>query len=175
MVHKLINKIKKLFVKKNRNLSIHASARIFDSVQFDTRFGGTIAIGEKTEVLNGVLVMTYGGNITIGSFCSINPYTVLYGHGGLTIGNNVLIAAHCVLIPGNHIFTDTTKPINLQGITKNGIVIEDDVWIGTGCSILDGVTIGKGAVIAAGAVVNQNVKPYTVVGGVPAKLIKERN
>ena len=118
--------------------------------------------------------MTYGGNITIGDFCSINPYTILYGHGNLSIGNNVLIAAHCVIIPANHIFSDLDSPINSQGLTTKGIIIEDDVWIGAGCRILDGVTVGKGSIIAAGAVVNKDVEPYTIVGGVPAKIIKKR-
>lgn len=175
MVRKLKNKLLSFFARKDHNLSIHSSVKIFENVVFDTRFGGSIAIGEDTELLNGVLIMTYGGTIEIGSSCSINPYSILYGHGNLKIGNNVLIAAHTVIIPANHVFSDINTPINLQGITKKGITIEDDVWIGAGCKILDGVTVGKGAVIAAGAVVNKDVQPYTIVGGVPAKELKKRN
>jgi acetyltransferase-like isoleucine patch superfamily enzyme len=99
---------------------------------------------------------------------------VLYGHGNLTIGDNVLIAGHCLIIPANHVFTDINIPISNQGETKKGIIIEDNVWIGSGCRILDGITIGTGAIIAAGAVVNKDVLPNTIVGGVPAKLIKNR-
>jgi acetyltransferase-like isoleucine patch superfamily enzyme len=120
--------------------------------------------------------MTYGGIIEIGSNCSINPYTIIYGHGlGTKIGNNVLIAGHCMIIPANHNFSHTDVPINKQGINSKGIIIEDDVWIGSGCQILDGITIGKGAVIAAGAVVNKSVEPYNIVGGVPAKIIGKRD
>lgn len=162
-------------MKKEQNLHIHTSVKVMESVTFDTRFGGSITIGENSELMQGVLIMTYGGTIEIGARCSINPYSILYGHGNLKIGNDVLIAAHTVIIPANHNFTDSNSPINSQGLTTKGITIEDDVWIGAGCKILDGVSIGKGAIIAAGAVVNKNVPSYTIVGGVPAKELKKRN
>jgi acetyltransferase-like isoleucine patch superfamily enzyme len=77
------------------------------------------------------------------------------------------------IIAVNHVFDDPHRPFVEQGITAEGIVIEDDVWIGAGAVVTDGVRIGKGAVVAAGAVVNGDVEPHTVVGGVPAKLIKK--
>lgn len=118
--------------------------------------------------------MAYGGEITMGDFCSVNPYTVLYGHGGLHMGEGVRIAAHCVMIPANHNIDDPDIPVRKSGLTKKGIRIGNDVWIGARCVILDGVTIGEGAVIAAGAVVNRDVEPFMIVGGVPAKPIKSR-
>ena len=174
MVIKYLKKI--LFSnKKNGNVIIHKTVKFFGNVTLDTKLGGgTITIGENSEIMYGVIMMTYGGSITIGKNCSINPYTVLYGHGNLVIGNNVLIAGHCLIIPANHVFSDLNKPISEQGETRKGIIIEDNVWIGSGCRILDGVTIGEGAIIAAGAVVNKNVNPNTIVGGVPAKIIKNR-
>lgn len=176
MVFKLIKKIRSKFsIKKNINVSVHSSVKIYPNVVMNTEYGGKISIGKNCELLYGALLMTYGGDITIGECCSINPYSVLYGHGNLTIGNNVLIAGHCLIIPSNHNFSDITKPINRQGETRKGIIIEDNVWIGSGCRILDGVRIGQGAIIAAGAVVNKDVLPNTIVGGVPAKLIKTRN
>jgi acetyltransferase-like isoleucine patch superfamily enzyme len=163
------------FIKKDKKIFFNLKkVKIATNVIFDTNYGGTITIGKNTELLNGVMLMTYGGNIEIGERCSINPYTIVYGHGGVKIGNNVLIAAHCVIIPANHNFDKTTIPINQQGLTTKGILIKDDVWIGSGCRILDGIEIGEGAIIAAGAVVNRNVEPYTIVGGVPAKFIKKR-
>jgi len=120
------------------------------------------------------MLLTYGGYIEIGDYCNINPFAILYGHGGLKIGNNVLIAAHTVIIPANHTFNDKNQLIRSQGDTKKGIIIEDDVWIGSGCQILDGITIGKGAIIGAGSVVTKDVEPYSVVAGVPSKLIKRR-
>lgn len=172
---KIYRKLKnKLFKIENNDIKLHKSVVVYPNVVLDTKYGGTIEIGSDTELLNGVLILTYGGNIKIGDSCSINPYTVLYGHGNLTIGNNVLIAGHCLIIPANHNFDDISMPISKQGLTKKGIVIEDDVWIGSGCRILDGVRIGKGAVVAAGAVVNKDVPSFAVVGGVPARIIKLR-
>ena len=84
------------------------------------------------------------------------------------------IAPNVVIIGANHAFADPNKTLKSQGSTSKGIVIEDDVWIATNSSILDGVTIGKGSVVAAGAVVNKDVPPYSVVGGVPAKILKSR-
>ena len=110
----------------------------------------------------------------MGDHCSVNPYTIIYGHGGLEIGNGVRIAAHCVIIPANHNIDDPSIPIIKSGLTCKGICIGNDVWIGARCVILDGVTIGDGAVIAAGAVVTRNVEPFMIVGGVPAKPIRLR-
>src|SRR5690606_34098570 len=98
-----------------------------------------------------------------------------YGHGGVIIGDDVLMAAGCMIIPANHRYSDTTKTINSQGLSSHGITIESDVWIGHGCSILDGTTIGRGSVIAAGSVVNKNIPPMSVAGGVPAKILKGRS
>lgn len=174
MVRKLIKILSQIGRRKIKNLYLGRAVRLYPNVILDTGYGGSITIGNGTELLYGVILMTYGGHIKIGTNCSINPYTVLYGHGNLTIGNNVLIAGHTLIIPANHIFDSMDIPIAKQGETRKGIVIEDNVWIGSGCRILDGVTIGSGAVIAAGAVVNKNVDPNTVVGGVPARLIKNR-
>ncbi|MEM0575271.1 acyltransferase [Flavobacterium polysaccharolyticum] len=172
MVRKLLNFLSKS--RKNINIKVDSSVRIYPNVVLDADHGGSITVGAKSELLHGVILMTYGGNIKIGENCSINPYTVLYGHGNLTIGNNVLIAGHVLIIPANHKFDDLSVPINQQGETRKGIVIEDNVWIGSGCRILDGVVIRSGAIIAAGAVVNRDVASDTIVGGVPARIIKTR-
>ncbi len=159
----------------SRRVIIGENNTIGRSVEFDTTLGGDIIIGDNNEILTGCLIMTYGGTVRIGSQCSINPYTIVYGHGaGTVIGNNVLIAGHCMIIPANHVISRTDIPIRQQGVSSKGIIIEDDVWIGSGCRILDGVTIGRGAVVAAGSVVNKSVEPYSIVAGVPAKLIKKR-
>jgi len=125
-------------------------------------------------VHDGARILAYGGEVTLGDRCSVNPYSILYGHGGLAIGNGVLIAAHVVIIPANHnIALDSN--IRSQGITALGIVIEDDVWIGAGARILDRVHIESGAVVAAGSVVTSGRVPAnTIVGGVPAGVIGYR-
>lgn len=145
------------------------------NVELQTYLGGYIRIGNNCELRSGCKLLTYGGNIIIGNNCSVNPYTVLYGQGNLTIGSNVRIAAQCVIIPSNHNYNDLNIPIMKQGLSKLGITIEDDVWIGCGVRILDGVVISKGCVIGAGSVVTKSTEPYGVYVGVPAKKIASRS
>ena len=134
-----------------------------------------ITIGDGSIIGHGAILDTGpAGFIELGQSNSVNPYCVLYGHGGLRSGSFVRIAAHTVVIPANHIFDDPTLPISKQGLTREGIRFGNDIWIGTGCRILDGVNIDDGAVIAAGAVVNKSVGRGAIVGGVPARVIKYR-
>lgn len=135
---------------------------------------GSISIGTNCLIHSGSIMATYGGKIILSDQVSINPGTIIYGHGGISIGKMTRIAANCTLIAANHNFNQTDKPIMDQGLSTKGIFIDDDVWIGTRCVVLDGVRVGKGSVIAAGAVVTKDVEPYSVVAGVPAKLLKFR-
>ncbi len=155
-------------------ISIGDKTEIAPGVHLDASHG-RISIGARCLIHPGVLILSYGGNIRIGDDCTVNPYSVLYGHGGLTIGNGVRIATHCVIIPAEHTFDDLMTPIFKQGLTAQGIVLGDDIWIGAHSVITDGVTIGSGVVIAAGSVVTKDVPAHTVVGGVPARLIRDRN
>jgi acetyltransferase-like isoleucine patch superfamily enzyme len=133
-----------------------------------------VEIGDRCSIRRGAQVHAMGGFVRIGSRCSVNADCVLYGTGGLTIGNGVRIAAHTVIVAANHRFARRDMPIHQQGSVARGIAIGDDVWIGAGARILDGVRIGTGAIVAAGAVVTRDVPPYTIAGGVPARVIKER-
>lgn len=157
------------------NVEIGVNNVFYKNVYIKKMYGGNIKIGNSNEFLYGVMLLSYGGIIEIGNNCSINPNTIIYGHGkGTIIGNNVLIAGQCMIIPANHTFSNLKVNINQQPLQSHGIVIENDVWIGAGCKILDGVTIGEGSVIAAGSVINKNVPSYSVVGGIPGKIIKKR-
>lgn len=137
-----------------------------------------IEIGENTYVMHHAELHVYNfralphAGIRIGKNCLISEFNVLRGQGGITIGDNVYTAPLVQMAAVNHVYDDPNVPIIKQGITAQGIVIEDDAWIGAGAIILDGVRVGKGAVVAAGAVVTQDVPPYSVVGGVPARVIK---
>lgn len=133
--------------------------------------GGRILISNGATISDGVIIAPYGGSIEIEPHAYIGPYCVLYGHGGLTIGRNTMIAAHTVIIPANHGFSRIDMPMNAQPQTREGIAIGEDVWIGAGCKVLDGVRIGKGAVIGAGSVVTKDIESYAVAVGVPAKII----
>lgn len=132
-----------------------------------------IFIGLGSEIKDYVIIQA-AGKISIGKYCQINPYTVLYG-GHIEIGDYVLIAPHCMIASGNHDFKQLDLPMRLAGWTmKKPIIIEDDVWIGANSTITDGVKIGKGSVIAANSCVIKDVEPYSIVGGVPAKQIGSR-
>lgn len=152
---------------------IGENTRIAPTVHLDAD-DGKIRVGDRCWIHPGVLILAYGGTISIGDDCTVNPYSILYGHGGLTIGNGVRIAPYSVVIPANHVYDNPDIPIYKQGLTKKGIVIADDVWIGAHTTILDGVNLGQGSVIAAGSVVNMDIPPYTIAGGVPARILKKR-
>lgn len=153
---------------------IGQNTKIFPKSKIEIVGKGIINIGKNCVIHDYAMVLTYGGSIEIGDNCSINPFSILYGHGGLKIGNCVRIAAHTIIIPANHIYSDIKIPIYLQGETTEGITIEDDVWIGAGCRILDGVRIGKGSVIGAGSVVTESIPEYSVAVGIPARIIQKR-
>jgi acetyltransferase-like isoleucine patch superfamily enzyme len=114
------------------------------------------------------------GSITLGERVSLNPYTIIYGAGSVTIGDHVRIAAHTVIVSFEHNYADVSRPITFQGITRRPVVIENDVWIGSGVKILAGAHIATGCIIAANAVVKGKTEPYGIYGGVPARLLRRR-
>lgn len=137
-----------------------------------------IKIGDNSFVMHGSILHVYNfrglphAYIHIGQESLIGEMNVLRGQGGISIGDRVYTAPLVQMLAVNHVYDDPTRPIIEQGITAEGIVIEDDVWIGAGAVITDGVRIGEGAVVAAGAVVTKDVPAHTVVGGVPARILK---
>ena len=138
-----------------------------------------IEIGPGTLVMHGAVLHVYNfrdlphAGICIGRDSLIGEYTVIRGQGGVSIGDRVYTSPMVQIIAVDHVFDDPTRSFVEQGLTAEGIVIEDDVWIGSGAIITDGIHVGQGAVIAAGAVVTKNVPPHTVVGGVPARTLRE--
>lgn len=123
-------------------------------------------------------VNAYGSNIgvglKIGNNSSIGPYSYIGCSGFIEIGDNVIMSPRVSIYAENHLFDDLTLPIKDQGVKREFVKIEDDCWIAANTVILAGVTIGRGSVIAAGSVVTKDVPPYSVVAGVPAKVIKSR-
>ena len=111
--------------------------------------------------------------MTLGARSVINSGCVLYTGNGISIGADVLIAANCTLAPTNHEFRDPEKPIRDQGFmpSRGGIVIEDDVWIGANCVLLDGAVLRKGCIIAAGSVVRDERPALSISAGAPAKTV----
>lgn len=155
------------------NIGFSRGCRIGRQVELNAP-QGSIQFGERVSLGPYVIIESRGGNVRIGSHTGIGPFCVLYGHGGLEIGSSCLIASHVVFIPENHRFDRTDLPMREQGGSRRGIRIGDDVWLATQVVVLDGVTIGKGAVIGAGAVVTHDIPPYAIAYGVPAKVVGYR-
>ena len=135
---------------------------------------GRIVIKPQCSLGTGTILECWGGAIEIAKNTFIGPYTVIYGHGGVQIGEDTLIAMHTKIVSSNHTIPDRSGRIRYSPDITMPVKIGNDVWIGAGATILGNVTIGDGSIVAAGAVVNRDVPPYTIVAGVPAKKIGER-
>jgi len=155
--------------------SVGKNVKIYEDVKLALRRGCPIDIGNNVSIEKGVVMSTSEkGRIFIGNNVYLGEYSVLTSNEEIEIGDNVLISPHNDIVDFNHIYKDPTKPVNEQGVIAKKITIEEDVWIGSGCKILMGVTIGKGAVVGAGSIVTKDVSPCHVVVGNPAKTIKVR-
>jgi acetyltransferase-like isoleucine patch superfamily enzyme len=150
------------------------NAIVMRGAVLNREYGGSISIGPGTVIHRGAMLLPLGGFIRLGYRCRVNPYSVLYGHGGLTIGDHVRIAAHCVIVPANHGIALDGELIAEQPMSKRGIRIGNDVWLGAGARVLDGAVIGDGCVIGAGAVVRGELESHGIYAGVPAKLVGRR-
>lgn len=137
--------------------------------------------GDYVTISRGVMIRPssyYGGDygigLTMGEHSSVGPYGYIGCSGRITIGKNVMLGPKCSLFAENHNFSDTEASIKSQGVNQKGITIEDDCWIGSNVTILDGVTIGKGSVIGAGTLVAKDVPAGSIVVDKRDKAIRER-
>lgn len=147
-----INALSKNGIQIGNNVSIHRNT-IIDCT------GGIRAIGEGLKIGNNV---------------GFSPNCYIQVRGKVKIGNNVIFGPDVSIFSETHIYSDADKFINEQGETRKGVVIEDGVWIGAGATIIDGVTVGENSIVAAKSLVNKNVPPFSIVGGIPAKVLKSR-
>lgn len=139
----------------------------------------TVRIGSNTAFPVGFWLDCGGrdnpGLVEIGRYCQFGPYVLMNAGGSsILIGDHVGISHLVTIHAGQHVFDDPAQPIFEQGTTHKGVTIEDDCWIGTKSTILDGVIIGRGSVIGAGAVVTESLPPLSIAVGAPARLIKKR-
>jgi acetyltransferase-like isoleucine patch superfamily enzyme len=144
----------------------------------DSVLGSRIVIGDDVVIDSFVRIKPAGGigDIEIGKNSYINSGTVMYSGNGIKIGAYVLIAANCTFAPSNHEFKSREQLILSQRFkpSRGGIVVEDDVWIGANCVLLDGAMIRRGAVVGAGSIVRSELEEYGVYGGNPIRLLKRR-
>lgn len=146
-----------------REWKIPKKIRQIAALLYFDRCGNNVDIGRKVKL---------SSHISLGNNSGIGDESYLQGK--VTIGDNVMVAPRVAFIATNHNFQRLDIPMNRQGSSEKEIIVGNDVWIGFGSTILAGVNIGDGSVIAAGSVVTKDVDPFTVVGGVPATIIKRR-
>ena len=161
-------------------LSIHPTAQVSPLADLERSQRGTrIVIGAECRIDSFVKIKPAGGtgDVLIGERCYLNSGCVLYSGNGITMGNDVLIAANCTLAPVNHAFRDRDQLIREQGFgpSRGGIVIEDDVWIGANCVLLDGAVLRRGCVLGAGSLVRGELPAYSICRGTPAVQVGMRS
>jgi acetyltransferase-like isoleucine patch superfamily enzyme len=139
-----------------------------------------IRIGDGSFIMHSSVLHVFNfrdlphSGITIGRKCFIGELNVIRGQGGVTLGDHVYTGSLVQILAVNHVFDDPDVPIMEQGITAQGIVIGDDVWLGSGAIVLDGVQIGRGSVVGAGAVVTEDLPPFSIAVGSPARVVRDR-
>jgi acetyltransferase-like isoleucine patch superfamily enzyme len=137
---------------------------------------GHVVLDDDVWLSRGCCVIAYrDAEVRIGSKTYVGHHCLFYGHGGIAVGRDVLMANNVQLICGNHTFARRDVPIRAQPTEEKPIVIGDDVWLGASAIILGGVTVGEGSVVSAGAVVTHDLPPYSIARGVPARVVGERS
>jgi acetyltransferase-like isoleucine patch superfamily enzyme len=135
---------------------------------------GVIVIDHGCELTAGGCLHAWGGKIHLGPRTYVGPYSVIYGHGGVDVGEDTLISMHCRILSSNHTVPPKGVNIRSQPDELRPTWIGRDVWLGAGVTVLGGVRIGEGCVIGAGAVVAHSLPAFSIAVGVPAKIINTR-
>lgn len=156
-------------LKKGANIDGKIKVRLFWKGDQTLR----ITLGEQSSIKQGTIIQGFG-IFELGDNSYISHNCVIGANELVVLGDNVLVGAQVSIRDTDHKFSDTSIPIKEQGIVTSPIHISNNVWIGHGAIITKGVNIGNGAIVAAGAVVTTDVDPYTIVAGIPAKIIKNR-
>ncbi|NOX61912.1 MAG: acyltransferase [Chloroflexi bacterium] len=163
-----------------KKLRVGRSVTLEDDVKIDALsrhgvvLGDNVSIGRFSVIECTGVLQHLGQGFSMGANSNLGDYNFVGAAGGVSIGENVLIGQGVRFHSEDHVFARADIPIKAQGVTNKGIVVEDDVWLGSGAILLDGVRVGRGAVVAAGSVVTKDVPPFAVVGGVPARVLKYR-
>jgi acetyltransferase-like isoleucine patch superfamily enzyme len=158
-----------------RDVAIAEGVSIVAYSALGVRLGDNVTIDRGAVLRATAVIRNYGVGITIGDRSAVGLNNVILGQGGIVIGTDCLLGPNVTLLSENHRFQTTKVSIREQGENRNALVIGDDVWIGAGATVMSGVTIGDGAIVAAGAVVTKDVESYSVVGGIPASVLRMRD
>lgn len=167
-------------IKHCKKISIGKTVLISDNVEINALSRKGIVIGNNVSIHRNTIIectgviRELGEGLIIGNNVGIAQNCFIQVRGFVSIGSNVMFAPNVSIFSENHGFDRTDIPMIEQPTTRKGVIIEDNVWLGTHSVILDGVTIGTGSIIAAGAIINKSVPPYSIVAGVPGEIIKSR-
>lgn len=162
------------YISLGRNVSLGDDSSISGLSRDGVRIGDHVRIREHVWIQATSTLDQPGVGLTIGEGTYVGPRCMLGAGGGIAIGRCVTLGAAVHVLAENHRFQDPDLPIPDQGVTRQGITIEDEVWIGNAAILLDGVRVGRGAVIGAGAVVTRDVPPNAIAAGNPARVIGTR-
>ena len=157
-----------------QNLSIDRGCYIDALSSEGISFGYNVSIGKHTTIECTGTLKSLGKGLKVGSRVGLGTHGFFGCAGGIEIGDDTIFGNYVSLHSENHNFQDRYIPIRLQGVNRKGIIIGKDCWIGAKVTILDGTVIGDGCIVAAGAVVRGYIPPYSIIGGIPAKVIKSR-
>jgi len=161
-------------------LTLGRTVIISDQVEINALCKEGVSIGNNVSIHRNTIIectgvlRELGEGLKIGNNVGIAQNCFIQVRGKVVIGSNIMFGPNVSIFSENHEFSSTDLLMIEQGTTRKGVIIEDDVWLGTRSIILDGIKIGKGSIVAAGSIVNKDVPPYSIVGGVPAKVIKSR-
>jgi acetyltransferase-like isoleucine patch superfamily enzyme len=175
----------RVWCSRRRGVECCADARLGAGVDFNLGSGyhqalhpadakGRIRISPGCWIEQGCVLWAFGGNINLHPSVFLGPYVVIYGHGGVEIGECTLIAMHCCIVSSNHAVPPAGVFIRTQPDVVQATRIGRDCWLGAGVKVMAGVTIGDGCVIGAGTVVTKDLPAYSIVYGVPARIVGQR-
>jgi acetyltransferase-like isoleucine patch superfamily enzyme len=171
---KRVKLIDKSHIFLGKSATIHDNCYINAISKAGIKVGDNFMLGRNSIIECTGVIRELGEGLTVGDHVGIGAYSFIMVRGEVRIGSNTITGPYVSMHAENHVYKDPERPIRLQGSTRKGIIIGEDCWIGAKATILDGVRIGNGCIIAGGAVVTKDVPDYAVVAGVPARIIRKR-
>lgn len=157
-----------------KGVTLGEGVRIEGLSRHGVRIGPGASIGAHTIIVPTSVMRNLGEGCTIGRNSGIGQFGFIGCGGGVTIGDNVIMGQYVSFHTENHLYDDIERPIIDQGVRRAPVVVEDDVWVGVKVTFLSGAHVGRGCVVAAGAVVRGEIPPWSIIAGVPARIIGSR-
>lgn len=158
------------FIQRRRGVELAPGYRLGAGLRFRLTPPGSIVIGSGCWIEDHAVLDTFGGKIRLGKNVFVGPHAVIYGHGGVEVGDDCLVAMHCRILSSNHTVPPFGTPVRTRPDRLLPAKLGRDVWLGAGVTVLGGVTIGDGCVVGAGAVVTKDLPPGSIAHGVPARV-----